>query len=150
MHTPCLLQRIAEPNVETDLYSSFCQNWRHKRTGSLPSSAVTHWQKPDSCLPVLFVSSHAISSDSPVPDHRCGALQVPPLRTASVCSPGSQNRSSLGCRWAEMVPTRWECSPSPVYLHSLMWFGGWACSSFSTETGPLPWCYGGDRGTVTP
>lgn len=116
----CLLQRISEDNMETDLYPSFCQNWSHKRMGSLPSSAVMHWQKPDSCLPALFVFSQAISYGSPVPDRRCGTLQVPPLCTASVCSPGSQSRSSAGCRWVEMVPTRWECSPSPVRLHNLI------------------------------
>lgn len=120
LHVPCLFRRISEPNVETDLYPSFCQNWRHKRMGRLPSSTVTHWQKPDSCLLALFVSSHAISDDIPVPDCRCGSLQVPPLCTASLYSPGSQSRSRPGCRQAEMVPARWECSPSPAHLYNLM------------------------------
>lgn len=66
----------------------FCQHRRHRRTCSLPSSAVTHWQKPDSRLPAVFIS---ISSDSPLPDHR----RVAPSRSW-VQPPGSLRRLSPG------------------------------------------------------
>lgn len=137
-----LLWRISGHNMETHPYPIFffffSQHWRHRRTCSLPSSAVTHWQKPDSCLPAVFIS---ISSDSPLPDHGC----VAPSR--SLCwaqPPGSPRRLSPGCWWAEIVP-RWEHPPSISKIRCV--FEGEHPSAF-LHTAPL--YYGRDRGTETP